>query len=248
MKIVAICGSPRKGKTHAMLSSMKENHPEADIEIIMLHKQNIQMCKGCYACVLVGEAHCPLQDDRDTVIEKIIAADGVIFASPVYVNHVTGMMKNLFDRIGYFAHRPRFFDKYAMVMSVCGGFGTEPTNKYMSDILSSFGFNVVSSLELQMSTMSEKEQAMNQKKANAALDELVTGIKSSEKKQPSLMNLIMFNLFKYISTVEKDMFKADHQYYKDKERFPYDGKISFYKKLISKQVVRKFAKELESVG
>jgi multimeric flavodoxin WrbA len=245
MKILAICGSPHKGNCYSVLNSIKENYPEIDYKILMLNEVNLEMCKGCYTCVLKGERFCPLKDDRDMIIKEMFDADGVLLASPVFVNHVTALMKNYIDRLGYMGHRPCFYDKYAMVMSICGGFGTEPTNKYMRDIFTSFGFNVVSSLELQVSTKSENEKKLNLEKTINAFDIFIAGIKKGERKPPTLMNLIMFNMFKYVSEVYGEKFKADYQYYKDKTDFPYDGKISFFKKFVAKRVVKKFAKEID---
>ena len=103
---------------------------------------------------------------------------------------------------------------------------------------------MISSLELQVSTKSEKETTLNHEKTINAFDTFIAGIEKGEKKPPTLMNLIMFNMFKYVSDVYRKKFKADYQYYKDKTNFPYDGKINFVKRMIAKQVVKKFAKEI----
>jgi len=115
MKIAAICGSPRKGNTYEVLNSIMENHQDIDYKILMLKDLNFELCKGCYSCVLRGEEKCPIKDDRDMIVEEMSEADGVIFASPTYSHMISAIMKNFFDRFGYYAHRPRFFDKYALV-------------------------------------------------------------------------------------------------------------------------------------
>lgn len=135
MKILAVCGSAHRGNCYSVLNSIKENYPTIDYEVLMLNEVNLKRCRGCYTCVLKGAEKCPLKDDRDMIIKEILAADGVVFASPVYVNHATAVMKNFRERLGYEAHRPRFFDKYAMVMANCGGFGAKEANKYMSGII-----------------------------------------------------------------------------------------------------------------
>ena len=110
MKILAICGSPRKGNTFSVLNSIKENYPDIDFRILQLAKMNFEYCKGCYSCVKIGEDKCPIKDDRDMIIKEMQEADGMILASPVYSNMVSTTMKNFFDRFGYYAHRPLFFD------------------------------------------------------------------------------------------------------------------------------------------
>ena len=164
MKVLAICGSPKKGNTYSVLNSIKENYPAIDFKILMLKDVNLEQCLGCYSCVRLGEENCPLKDDRDMIINEILNSDGVVFASPVYVNHATALMKTFIERTGFLGHRPRFYDKYAMVMAVCSMFGAEETNKYMNGIFTSYGFDVVSSLELQVATKSEEEKRFNHEK------------------------------------------------------------------------------------
>ena len=82
------------------------------------------------------------------IIDKMKAADGLILASPVYSHMVSALMKNLFDRFGYYAHRPEFFDKYAMSMVTCSGYGGDHATQYMDKMLSVFGFNLAQPLEL----------------------------------------------------------------------------------------------------
>ena len=137
MKLLAICGSPHKGNTYSLLKSVEDNISNIDYKLLMLNESNLEMCRGCYTCVLKGEQKCPIKDDRDMILKEISAADGIVFASPVHVNHITALMKHFIDRLGYIAHRPCFYGKYAMVMAICGGFGADKANEYMNGI---FGF------------------------------------------------------------------------------------------------------------
>ena len=244
LKILAICGSPGLGNTYKVLRSIEATYPNIELNIVRLSKINLKSCKGCYKCVQEGEAHCPLKDDRDKIVKQMYAADGVIFASPVYMNFISALMKKLFERLGYLSHRPRFYDKYAMVVSVCKGFGTKPANDYMDNIVSSFGFNVVSSLGLQYSTDSEKEEIYNFKQIFDAFNRFTNSIKKGIQNEPSIANLVMFNLFKYVSETYKDKFKADYAYYKDKTAYPYDGPINVFKKMLAKRYVQKFAHDI----
>jgi len=239
MKILAICGSPHRGNCYSVLNSIKENYPEIDYKLLMLNEVIWERCRGCYACISQGEEKCPLKDDRDMIIKEILDADGIVFASPVNVNNVTALMKEFIGRLGYETHRPRFFDKFAMVMAVCGGFGAKETNKYMNEIFSSFGINVVSSLELQMSTKSEEEKKYNHEKTIKAFNAFFTRIEKGERNTPTLGQIIRFNLFKSISELAKEYFIADYQYYKDKTNFYYDIKLNFFKNMLAKRIVSK---------
>ena len=234
MKILAIGGSPHKGNLYSVLNNIHEDHPDIDYKLLALSEVNLESCKGCYMCVLRGAEFCPLKDDRDMILEEIKAADGIIFASSVHVNNITAIMKNFITRFGYEGHRPRFIDKYAMVMSVCGMFGSKDANEYMDGMFSQFGFNVVTALELQVGTKSEKENAYNREKANEAFNDFITRIKNKQPNKPSMGQVIRFHIFKTISESYKEHFIADYEYYKDKTEIVSDVKVGFLKRKLAK--------------
>ena len=163
MKIVAICGSPRKGNTYSTLHAIQENYPGIDFEILQLSDMNFETCRGCYVCVTRGVDKCPIKDDQDMIIKAMQDADGIILASPVYLVMVSATLKNYFDRLGYISHRPCFFDKYAMSLVTCSGFGAEDALDYMDKILASFGFTLAPPLELQFRAgkMPERMKKLN---------------------------------------------------------------------------------------
>jgi len=72
MKILAICGSPRKGNTYSVLKSIQENYPDIKVKLLKLSEMNFEFCKGCYVCVKKGEDRCPLKDERDLIIREMI--------------------------------------------------------------------------------------------------------------------------------------------------------------------------------
>jgi multimeric flavodoxin WrbA len=241
MKILAICGSPRKGNTYSALKTIREGFPGIDIEIVMLKDLNFQFCKGCYACVQRGEDKCPIKDDRNMLVQKFEAADGVIAASPVYSHMITALMKNLFDRFGFYAHRPIFFDKYAMSIVTCSGYGGEYALHYLDKILRIFGFNLVPSLELHYDPgiVPEKQRKENNEKTIAAFKVLLARIQKDIRDKPTLNRIVPFGIFKAISVAARDVLPADYEYYKDKEDYYYDVNIPYYKKWIANKVVKK---------
>ena len=243
MKILAICSSPRKGNTYSALKVI-EDYPNIDYKILMLKDLDFKMCMGCYTCVLKGEQKCPLKDDRDMIVNEMLNADGIIFASPVYVNHTNALMKNFMERLGYEAHRPRFVDKFGMVMSTCGMFGAKESNEFMDGIFNSFGFNICDSLELQIGANREKDKNINREKTIKAFDTFIARIKKGERPPPRMGQLVRFNIFKLLSALFKEHYQADYQYYKDKTDFPYDGKIGYFKKTLAKRIARNALSDL----
>ena len=238
MKLLAICGSPRKGNSYNALGTIRDAFPDIDLEILHLNDMNFSLCKGCYGCVLRGESRCPIKDDKDLILQKISDADGLILASPVYSHMVSAPMKNFFDRFGYLGHRPQFFDKYAMSLVTCSGYGAEYALEYMDKMLGIFGFNLAPSLELQIhpGKVSASTLAKNREKSMKAVKALIAKIETGKRDDPSLNLMVPFLIFKYVSKLDKDLMAADYAYYKDKDDYFYDAKIPFYKKFIAKRV------------
>ncbi len=241
MKILAICGSPRKGNTYKVLNSIKENYPDIDYKILMLKDLDFELCKGCYSCVVRGEEKCPIKDDRDMIIDEMQDADGIIFASPTYSHMISAIMKNFFDRFGFYAHRPQFFDKYAMSFATASGYGAEFAIKYMDKMTGVFGFNVVPALDLSVrpGKVKEADRQINDKKTIDAVNVLLARIKEGKRTKPSMNFLVPFHIFKLVSELESDFMKADYEYYKDKKDFYYDTKIDPVKTFLAKKIARK---------
>jgi multimeric flavodoxin WrbA/putative sterol carrier protein len=139
--IVAVNGSPHGGigNTSLMLEMLRPVLLEEgfELEVINLAEQNIEFCTGCGFCIEKGR--CWIDDDHRKIVDKLLAADGVILASPVYFMHVTGQMKTFVDRCLGFGHKPRTTWKPGLSISVSAGMGETDTANYLSFILRTFG-------------------------------------------------------------------------------------------------------------
>lgn len=102
MKIVAFNGSPRgaAGNTHIMVENFLAGAAAAgaETENILLVDKKIGHCRGCFACWLKTPGKCVIKDDMQELLEKF-SADIIVFATPLYVDNVTGIMKNFMDRM-----------------------------------------------------------------------------------------------------------------------------------------------------
>ena len=243
IKIIAICGSPHRGNTYDILRMLEQTNPEIDFRILMLSEFTLEDCVGCYSCINNGEEHCPLQDDRDLILTEMVAADGVIFASPTYARTISALMKKFVERTSFLAHRPRFFGTYAMALATCAGFGADLTCKYLTEHFTQYGFNFVPSVELMVATKTENETNHNHSLATKAFENLIHAINSKEKVEPSLNQLVYFNIFKAISEWNKLKGWADYTFYKDREDFYYDLKIPFVKNKVAKWLARREVKK-----
>lgn len=242
MKILAICGSPKRGNNYAMLNFIGENFPDLDYKIIMLNEVNLEQCKGCYVCIARGEELCPLKDDRDMILDEMNTADGIIMATPVHVNHVSALTKHFIGRIGFLGHRPRYFDKYLMPMAIGGGFGADEAAKHIDGIFSVFGFNVVPSLELFIASKEEREKPGNKEKTIRAMENFIREIEKGQVRkqlpEPTLLRMIYFKIFKAVSEFNPDA-AADYEYYKDKDQYYYPTKMNPFKKMLANRIAGK---------
>lgn len=103
MKITAFNGSPRGeiGNTSVMVAEFLRGAADAgaETENILLARKRIGHCLGCMQCWVATPGKCAIKDDMQELLPKFAAADAVIFATPVFVDNVTGIMKNFMDRL-----------------------------------------------------------------------------------------------------------------------------------------------------
>jgi len=102
MKITAFNGSPRgkNSNTHVMVKEFLNGAKEAgaEVENIFLAEKNINHCRGCFRCWIETEGECVIDDDMGTLLEKMKSTDIIVLATPLYVDNVTGIMKDFLDR------------------------------------------------------------------------------------------------------------------------------------------------------
>jgi multimeric flavodoxin WrbA len=122
MKIVGVLSSPRgkKSNTLKLMDAALDGVAEtgAEVEVIDVAKLNIKFCIACDACHKKGE--CTIKDDFNSVMGKILAADGIILSSPNYMTNVTAQLKTLFDRSPLMVHEQLFEGKYGFSLTSAG--------------------------------------------------------------------------------------------------------------------------------
>ena len=102
MKIVLLQGSARKkGNTAKVLGWVEEELAGLGhgVESIYLNSKNL---KGCLACGKCKEhpdrIGCVQTDDIPEILEKMVQAQAVVFASPLYFWGVSAQLKTVIDR------------------------------------------------------------------------------------------------------------------------------------------------------
>jgi multimeric flavodoxin WrbA len=152
MKIVGVIGSARKkGNTYRMvkwiLDSVKEQEPDAEIEIVALGGLDIRYCIACYRCFTRGG--CVIDDDVEKVQEKMKQSDGIVFGAPSYLCQVPAQTKALLDRSHHLCHitPPWLEGKYSIEVSPSAtGVGEDLVVEYLKEYLESVGTTSVGGL------------------------------------------------------------------------------------------------------
>ena len=134
MKIILISASPRKNnsRTLALAKNVLVGCQEegARTEIVHLRDFRVEFCRHCELChkkIL----RCPIKDRTMVLAKKLLEADGIVFATPNYINQVTGSLKAFFDRCSHFIHCKRLLGKYIAAVVTSGSGYDLPVLRYL---------------------------------------------------------------------------------------------------------------------
>ena len=103
MKVLVLNGSPKGERsntyrlTGAFLDGLRQVQ-QTEVEVLEVGKLHLLPCRGCFACWSKTPGKCVLQDDMAGVIEKLLAADVLIWSFPLYYFGIPGQLKLLIDR------------------------------------------------------------------------------------------------------------------------------------------------------
>ncbi|MGN1418328.1 MAG: flavodoxin family protein [Acutalibacteraceae bacterium] len=98
-KVLILSGSPRKGGNSDLLcDEFMKGAKESGNEVLKIRvaEKKIGYCRGCYACKNSGV--CAVKDDMAEILQKMIDADVLVLASPVYFYSIDAQLKALIDR------------------------------------------------------------------------------------------------------------------------------------------------------
>lgn len=99
-KVLILSASPRKGgNSDTLCDQFMKGAQEAghQVDKIFLRDKKINYCTGCGTCYNIGKP-CPQKDNAAEIINKMITADVIVMATPVYFYTMDAQMKTLIDR------------------------------------------------------------------------------------------------------------------------------------------------------
>ena len=97
--VLILAGSPRRGGNSDLLcDAFARGAREAghQVEKLYVQGQKIAPCLACYGCR--GTGVCVQKDDMAAILDKMVGADVIVLATPVYFYSMDGQMKTLIDR------------------------------------------------------------------------------------------------------------------------------------------------------
>ena len=115
-KIVVLSTSFRLGSNSHLLAEQFAKGARAaghQVELVSLCGKEIKYCVGCMSCQTTGR--CIFKDDVVAIMESVLAADVVCWATPIYYYEMSGQMKTLIDRLNpMYPKDYRFRDVYLL--------------------------------------------------------------------------------------------------------------------------------------
>lgn len=115
IKVLAFAGSPRRhGNSETLLDwvlSAMAQEPDVHIDKIALTEADVHPCRGCNACEKLNR--CVQRDGMDTIHDKLIDADVIVLAAPIFCMGIAAQAKALIDRAQVFRSR-----KYVLKLPV----------------------------------------------------------------------------------------------------------------------------------
>ena len=99
-KVLILSGSPRKnGNSDILCDEFMRGAVESgnEVEKIRIAEKKIGYCMGCYYCTK-SNGVCAIRDDMPEILRKMIDADVIVLASPVYFYSIDAQLKALIDR------------------------------------------------------------------------------------------------------------------------------------------------------
>lgn len=119
MKALLFNGSPRKGNTCAALDALKKGMKHMqDVEIQEVNAEDVSV-SPCMACLICDrDGYCTFDDDTNDIIDAVLEADVIVFATPVYWWGMTAQLKVIIDKFYSRSKRLQDLDKKVGVLVI----------------------------------------------------------------------------------------------------------------------------------
>ncbi len=240
-KILLINSSKRKRNTYKLLLSIQEilmqNNFES--EILNLGDYNIDYCAGCESCVIKGK--CSIKDDANLIMQKIIDCDGLVLATPVYLNNMSGRLKSLVDRTCSWFHRSPIYQKPTLILANTQGSGLDNTINSIKEFLIQWGVAICEDIK-------RKARDFDKPIKQSEMQEFIDLLNENKFYKPSFKEISTFTTQKTLAT---NIFEFDKKYWQDNNLFQnayYPGaKVNFIKRTYGNLMYKMLCKVIKPI-
>lgn len=190
-------------KTTMKIYNMLKNKLMNQVDICELLIDDIKLdtlknCRGCKKCFTSGIC---IYDKEDAILEiknKLLESDLIVISTPVFIDNISGNLKTLFDRLSYWFHiMPLIHKKCILIVSTYRS-GKNEVSKYLYQICSYLGLEVVGLITSDYKTKKSDVQNM----IDICIDVLIS--KLTKKDESSAYVRHIFNVY---DTTYKNMMK-----------------------------------------
>jgi multimeric flavodoxin WrbA len=110
LNVLILHGSPRKGGSSDtlvkhFLKGLNVNRKN-NIAEFYSNDLNVRACQGCSTCAKLGNSTCAIEDDMQRIYSAFVAANIVVWATPMYWGYMTAQLKTILDRMEALACGP----------------------------------------------------------------------------------------------------------------------------------------------
>lgn len=124
-----ISGSNRKNNCYEFLKDIMKS----DDQLVSLSDLNIKYCLGCRKCSEKLPDYCVLKDDMKEIYKSMLETNKIIIMTPIYMNQITGILKNVIDRLNPFSVHELLRNKKIYLVTV-GQMDEEENKEIAEDI------------------------------------------------------------------------------------------------------------------
>lgn len=225
---VAECSNTHKNVIKLTDEIRRHSNEEVNIDIISGKNFSINNCIGCLNCFKKHLCPLDIKDNFDSVKEKLLKADIIIMASPVFFHQVSGLMKTYLDRLSYWAHLFRLAGSIGVPISVSSTNGNEFVDLYLNKVLEYFGCATIKGLSLTIDDQTEEE--INEA-IIATSERLLKVYGDRYEVRTSKMQEIMFHTFRQQYAIMNE--GIEREYWINNNMFTYSSFESYWKVKLS---------------
>jgi multimeric flavodoxin WrbA len=241
--VIMLDGSTRKATTHRLLTEIATLLTSRQIQVTMisLSDYQIQHCVGCERCIRETSA-CFQEDDARAILSQLVAADGFVLASPVYIMNVTGKLKSLMDKTASWVHRPPLVAKPVLLAATTAGSGLDQVLDYMEQVTIQWGAHPTGKI----GRSATKKHPVSQ----AELDNLIWHLRNAPHAyRPSVRQLTLYQVQKVLALKVSAL---DRAYWTergwDKQPYYYPCRISLVRRWIAWSVYQVLYRRVQPVN